>query len=81
MLRVATVAPDFDGELDDGQRFRLSESIGKKNVVLYFYPKDFTSGCTREACTFQDNYAEIEKFDAVIVGISADSAESPEESA
>ncbi len=76
MLKAGNAAPDFDGQLDDGQRFRLSESFGKRNVVLYFYPKDFTSGCTREACSFQENYADIEKFEAVIVGVSADSAES-----
>ena len=76
MLNAGTIAPDFDGQLDDGWRFRLSELLGKNNVVLYFYPKDFTFGCTREACTFQENYADIEKFEAVIVGVSADSAES-----
>ena len=76
MLKTGTIAPDFDGQLDDGQRFRLSTVVTEKNVVLYFYPKDFTSGCTREACTFQENYAEIERFDAVIVGVSGDSSES-----
>ena len=68
MLMAGTVAPDFEGELDDGKRFQLSDSRGEKNIVLYFYPKDFTPGCTREACAFQENYAEVEKFDAVIVG-------------
>ncbi len=76
MLKAGTVAPDFEGELDDGKRFQLSDSRGEKNIVLYFYPKDFTPGCTREACAFQENYAEVEKFDAVIVGVSADSSES-----
>ncbi len=66
MLKAGTVAPDFEGELDDGKRFQLSDSRGEKNIVLYFYPKDFTPGCTREACAFQENYAEVEKFDAVI---------------
>ena len=76
MLKAGSVAPDFYGEFDDGESFHLSESRGDRNVVLYFYPKDFTAGCTREACTFQENYADIEKYDAVIVGVSADSSES-----
>src|SRR5690606_6970381 len=47
-----------------------------KNVVLYFYPADFTGGCTAQACSFRDNYDTIKRFDAVIVGVSGDSAES-----
>ena len=76
MLKKGSQAPDFEGELDDGGTFRLSDLRGKKNVVLYFYPKDFTPGCTREACMFQENYAEVEQYDAVIVGVSADAADS-----
>jgi peroxiredoxin Q/BCP len=76
MLKEGTTAPDIDAELDDGTRFRLSEQKGAKNVVLYFYPKDFTPGCTREACAFRDNYSDIEQYDAMIVGVSTDSAES-----
>ncbi len=76
MLRQGTTAPDFQAELDSGQPFRLSDHKGKKNVVLYFYPRDFTPGCTREACTFRDNYSEVEQYDAVIVGVSTDSADS-----
>jgi peroxiredoxin Q/BCP len=75
MLREGATAPDIDVELDDGTRFRLSEQKGKKNVVLYFYPKDFTPGCTREACAFRDNYADVQQYDAIIVGVSTDSAE------
>lgn len=76
MLQIGTEAPNFEAELDDGTNFRLAGLRGKKNVVLYFYPKDFTPGCTREACTFQENFAEIERFDATIVGVSADDLES-----
>ncbi len=76
MLREGTVAPQFDATLDNGDVVRLSDYRGRKNVVLYFYPKDFTPGCTREACTFRDNYEEVEQYDAVIVGVSSDSAES-----
>lgn len=76
MLKAGTPAPDFEGTLDDGTTFRLSDYKGNKNVVLYFYPKDFTPGCTREACNFRDETPEIEKHDAVVVGVSTDSAES-----
>ncbi|MPZ49598.1 MAG: redoxin domain-containing protein [Dehalococcoidia bacterium] len=76
MLKEGTKAPDFESELDDGQLFHLASLRGRKNVVLYFYPKDFTAGCTREACSFQVNYEAIKQFDAVIVGISPDSLES-----
>jgi peroxiredoxin Q/BCP len=50
--------------------------VGKKNVVLYFYPKDETPGCTAEACSFRDNWEEVKKYDAVVVGVSSDSVES-----
>jgi peroxiredoxin Q/BCP len=76
MLAVGSQAPDFSATLDDGTTFSLARERGVHNVVLYFYPKDFTSGCTKEACAFRDNYAEIGRFDAIIVGVSADSAES-----
>jgi len=76
MLRVGTTAPDFEATLEDGTAFRLSEHRGGENVVLYFYPKDFTPGCTREACAFRDNYSDLEQHDAVILGVSTDSAAS-----
>ena len=76
MLKEGTAAPDFEAMLDSGEQFRLSGHRGSKNVVLYFYPKDFTPGCTREACSFRDNYSAVEQHDAVIVGVSNDSAES-----
>lgn len=70
------MAPVFSGRLDDGTEFRLADYAGKANVVLYFYPKDETMGCTREACAFRDSYDAIKKRDAVLVGVSSDSAES-----
>ncbi|MCH8161481.1 MAG: peroxiredoxin [Chloroflexi bacterium] len=76
MLKEGTTAPDFEGEADDGSTFRLSDFRGKKNVVLYFYPKDFTPGCTKEACNFRDESETLEKHDAIIVGVSADTTES-----
>jgi peroxiredoxin Q/BCP len=76
MLAVGSVAPDFEATLDDGTLFRLSQQRGQKNVVLYFYPRDFSAGCTRQACSFRDSYASLRQYDAIIVGVSPDSAES-----
>ena len=76
MLKEGTAAPDFEGTLDDGSTFRLADYKGRKNVVLYFYPKDFTPGCTREACSFRDESETLEGHDAVVVGVSTDTAES-----
>lgn len=76
MLKEGTQAPDFEGEADDGSTFRLSDFRGKKNVVLYFYPKDFTPGCTKEACNFRDESETMETHDAVVVGVSSDTTES-----
>jgi len=76
MLQTGIAAPEFEGPMDGEGVFRLADYKGTKNVVLYFYPKDFTPGCTREACTFRDNYADVEQYDAVIVGVSTDSTES-----
>ncbi len=78
MLKEGTAAPEIEAELGDGTRFALSDYRDKSNVVLYFYPKDFTPGCTREACSFRDSSADLEQLDAIVVGVSADSAESHE---
>ena len=72
MLKPGTLAPAFTATLDDGTPFDLASYRGKKHVVLYFYPRDFTPGCTAQACSFRDNYGLIEQHDAVIVGVSAD---------
>ena len=72
MLSVGTIAPDFTATLDDGSTFHLADYRGQKNVVLYFYPRDFTRGCTKEACSLRDNYAAIEERGAIIVGVSSD---------
>ena len=68
-------APDFDLEGSDGKRHRLSDYAGKK-LVLYFYPKDNTPGCTKEACGFRDLKPDIESLDTVVLGISKDSMKS-----
>lgn len=74
-LGVADLAPDFTLTSNEGKKVSLKDYSGKK-VVLYFYPKDMTPGCTTEACSFRDNYSEIQKRGAVILGISADSIQS-----
>lgn len=72
MLRPGTPAPDFTATLDDGSTFRLADERGKRHVVLYFYPKDFSPGCTAQACSFRDNYDAIRARGAVVIGVSAD---------
>jgi peroxiredoxin Q/BCP len=68
-------APDFTAPTDGGGKLKLSELRGKP-VVLYFYPKDDTSGCTAEACSFRDNAAAFKKLKARVVGVSKDSVAS-----
>jgi len=68
-------APDFKLKNQNGKTISLNDFKGK-NVVLYFYPKDDTSGCTAEACSFRDDFPKFEKTDAVILGVSPDSVES-----
>jgi peroxiredoxin Q/BCP len=74
-LRVGVKAPDFTLPTGDGSTISLKDMKGKK-VVLYFYPKDDTSGCTKEACSFRDNVKLLEKRGAVVIGVSTDSPES-----
>jgi len=75
MLEENTLAPDFTLESDQGGPVSLSDFRGKK-VVLYFYPKDNTPGCTKEACSFRDENAAISMKGAVVIGISPDSVAS-----
>jgi peroxiredoxin len=75
MLRAGDVAPEIDATASDGTRFCLSEQKGKLCTVVYFFPKAFTPGCTREAEHFRDSYAEIALSGAAMVGISTDDAE------
>ena len=74
-LKVGQKAPDFAVMNDKGEKVKLSALKGKK-VVLYFYPKDDTPGCTKEACAFRDGIDEIKQHGAVVIGVSADSVES-----
>jgi peroxiredoxin Q/BCP len=70
------MAPDFEGPTGDGTKLGLKNFVGKKNVVLYFYPKDDTPGCTKEACSFRDNLQSVRKMGAEVIGVSLDSVES-----
>ena len=72
---VGKKAPDFTAETSTGETLRLHDLRGKK-VVLYFYPKDATSGCTRQACGFRDHHADFTGADAVVLGVSPDDAAS-----
>jgi peroxiredoxin Q/BCP len=71
-LKVGAKALDFKLPTGDGKELSLSDFKGKK-VVLYFYPKDMTSGCTKEACSFQENIGAVKKKGAVVIGVSTDS--------
>ncbi|MGN5652855.1 thioredoxin-dependent thiol peroxidase [Bacillus sp. Brlt_9] len=73
MITVGEMAPEFTLEGSNGEQVRLADFRGK-NVVLYFYPKDMTPGCTTEACDFRDAYGLFHEKDTVILGVSPDSA-------
>ena len=79
-MKVGQKAPEFSVVDDSGKTVKLSDLKGKK-VVLYFYPKDDTPGCTKEACNFRDGIAALKKQGAVVLGVSADSAESHQKAA
>lgn len=74
-LKVGDKAPEVLGVNQDGKELKLSDFAGKK-VVLYFYPKDNTSGCTAQACNLRDNYSELRKAGYEVVGVSVDSIKS-----
>ncbi len=70
-IELGKSAPDFELQASNGEDVKLSDFRGK-NVVLYFYPKDMTPGCTTEACDFRDNHESFAELDAVILGVSPD---------
>ena len=74
-LKEGDLAPEFSAATNAGGKVSLADFKGK-NVILYFYPKDDTPGCTKEACAFRDGFAEFQKRGAVILGVSTDSAAS-----
>ncbi|MET0387616.1 MAG: peroxiredoxin [Polyangiales bacterium] len=75
-VRVGDLAPDFETTAADGAPIKLSSFRGTHNVVLYFYPRDETPVCTKEACGFRDMYATLRDKDTQVIGVSTDDAES-----
>ena len=73
MVKEGNKAPDFSGKNQEGKSVKLSSFKGKKNIILYFYPKDMTPGCTTEACDFRDQYKQFKH--TTILGVSIDSPE------
>ena len=73
MVKEGNKAPDFSGKNQEGKSVKLSSFKGKKNIILYFYPKDMTPGCTTEACDFRDQYKQFKN--TTILGVSIDSPE------
>src|SRR5262245_22865122 len=71
-LKVGQPAPEFSVTSADGRELKLADFRGKKNVVVYFYPADFTLVCTRETCGFRDAYADLAGKDTEVIGISVD---------
>jgi peroxiredoxin Q/BCP len=76
MPKAGDTAPAFQGVDQKGQTVNSSDLIGKKIVLLYFYPKDFTGGCTKEACGFRDRMADLQKDNVELVGVSFDTSDS-----
>lgn len=75
-LQTGQIAPDFTLVNQNGEQLKLSDYRTKKWVVLYFYPKDNTYGCTREACSFRDNYQDFQDLGAEVIGVSSDDMKS-----
>ncbi|HTR40168.1 MAG TPA: peroxiredoxin [Pseudomonadales bacterium] len=75
-LKAGDTAPAFSGVDQNGKTVNSSDIVGKKIVLLYFYPKDFTGGCTKEACGFRDRMAELQKDNVELIGVSFDSSDS-----
>lgn len=76
MLKVGDAVPNFTAKDSNGSTFDGSNYIGKQPLVIYFYPKDDTPGCTVEACSFRDSYQDFKELGAEVIGISSDSVES-----
>lgn len=73
---VGDKAPAFEGKDQDGKTRKLADYLGKKNVILYFYPKDNTPGCTKQACTLRDRLGDLNKGGVEVLGVSMDTADS-----
>lgn len=75
-LKEGDKAPDFTLTSDEGNIVKLSDFEGKSNIILYFYPKDETPGCTKEACNFRDNLDKFNEYNTKILGVSVDDVDS-----
>ena len=75
-MKIGDLCPHFELTDQHGKSFNSSDWIGKKKLVIFFYPKDETPGCTKEACTFRDRHEEFLEFDCQVIGISSDSVNS-----
>jgi peroxiredoxin Q/BCP len=78
MPKVGDKAPDFNAETYGGKKVRFGDFLGKKTVALYFYPRDNTPGCTKEACSMRDGMRELERLGIQVLGVSTDSVKSHE---
>ena len=78
-IRVGDKVPDVTLISSSDKKVTLKDYIDKKNIVLYFYPKDNTPGCTKEACAFRDNYEDFKEMGAEVIGVSSDSLETHQE--
>jgi peroxiredoxin Q/BCP len=75
-LKSGDKAPAFAGKTDEGKSWKSKDHVGKKILVVYFYPKDMTPGCTKQACNYRDAQAELEDADVEVIGVSGDTVES-----
>src|SRR5215203_2231527 len=75
-IRVGAKAPDFTLRSQSGKLVSLGDFLGRRPVVLFFYPKDNTLGCTKEVCAFRDDFEQFGKLDAEVIGISSDTVQS-----
>lgn len=76
LLRTGVQAPEFEAQLHTGEVFRLRDIRGKRHLVLFFYPKDFTYSCTKQACSFRNHFDELSALGALVIGVSRDPLES-----
>jgi peroxiredoxin Q/BCP len=75
-LKPGDKAPAFDGKTDEGKAWKSKDHVGKKILVVYFYPKDMTPGCTKQACNYRDAQEQLKDKDVEVIGVSGDTVES-----
>ena len=74
-LKVGDKAPVFESTADDGKAWKSADHVGKKIVVVYFYPADFTGGCTKQACSYRDDFGKLADKGVEVIGVSGDNVE------